>query len=208
MSPVRADQLPGPLRARLTTEGVLPTSGKGGKEVLVAGQSLGEGPWISAYTLSVLGPLRSKSNRRRYNASEAERASWRADKDFSAALAQAARTYQPPTWDLGEKKIPLPRRPVVVMAITARGKVDAANLTKSIPDAFEGIAYHNDASVLAISAISCRTGMRSGVRALALLEPGASQADQLAALNALTVEAVRLNDSIYVSTSRSIKPHE
>jgi len=144
---------------------------------------------VRAFVMDVPLRLRSKSNARRF------RAGSRPDpglSSFEAALAAQVRSVRPSGWDLGERSGPLGERPALAAVILARSPLDAGNFPKSVLDALEGVLYHNDASVLALTCISQRSGVREGSFRLgfALLRPSPSPRDLAAASAALASEAV------------------
>lgn len=97
-----------------------------------------------AFWFATPGPVRSKSNFRRY---ERKGRSWGEYQMFERDCAFAVTAAVPPDWDLGDKSKALAKRPIVVSAIYATTTLDAGNVPKSVLDACEGIVYHNDASV-------------------------------------------------------------
>lgn len=130
-------------------------------------------PWEQAFVFDVPLELRSKSNFRRHQGN-AGRGAWKAFKDFEANLALLARQARPLGWELGDAERPLPTRPVVVAFVFARSTLDAANLSKSVLDACEGVVFHNDASVRYCATLGVRTRSDSGgLVAFARLAPDA-----------------------------------
>jgi Holliday junction resolvase RusA-like endonuclease len=112
--------------------------------------------------------MRSKSNFRR----GFDRDKWNQLKDFESGLSVLVRAALPETWDVGNKDRTLSTRPVVVNAIYAVSALDTANLSKSVLDACEGLVFHTDASVRALTAVSDRSSSASwGLVSFARLPP-------------------------------------
>lgn len=93
----------------------------------------------------VLPRVASKSNFR------AGDGNWMRFASFEEHAGWLMLKHRPSGWDVGTKDEELKRRPVVVCAIAARTLIDAANLTKSVPDAAEGPVVVNDASIRYVS---------------------------------------------------------
>jgi hypothetical protein len=127
-------------------------------------------------------PLQSKSNYRR----RAKSSSWADNRAFEQAAAALARAARPAKWVLGSTEEPLKSRPTVVMVLLATSLLDTANLSKSVADAFEGVLYHNDASVRMVLSTSTRSRMNQCSQVLlALLTPEASLWQMRVALDVL-----------------------
>lgn len=163
-----------------------------------AGLTIGSGPWEQAFVCSIGTPVRSKSNFRRYNRRNVgDRDRWAAFKHFEALLAHQAQTVLPDGWDLGDATKPVAKRPTVIAYIWARTTLDAANLSKSVLDALQGIAYHNDASVTAVACVAQRSRLdQHGVIAVARLAPGTNQQDLHTALAALIAAAAPFTENL------------
>lgn len=144
------------------------------------------GPWDQAFCFPVDFEMRSKSNHRRYVSGKGGRDNWRSLQDFEKSLSLLARSARPSGWDMGEPERPLPERPMVVSFVFARSVLDAANLSKSVLDACEGVVFHNDASVRYCGTLGVRTRTNpGGLVAFAALPAGSSVVEVLAASWAL-----------------------
>jgi hypothetical protein len=140
----------------------------------------GAEPWLQAFQVSVDLPFRSKSNFRRVSSSD--RSDWARQRKFEDDLRLVVAASLPEGWETGTADEPLAKRPVVVAVICARTLLDAANLSKSVIDACEGLVYINDASVAAVTTLAERTGIEHGGEvAFCRLGPGASPQDALTA---------------------------
>jgi hypothetical protein len=166
-----------------------------------SGFVLSQGPWRQAFAVQTDFALRSKSNFRRYARGRRAARAWAEFSDFEKRMATLIGSHLPSGWDLG-RGLALPQRPVVVVAVIGRTTLDAANLSKSVLDACEGVVVVNDASVRFVAEASLRTRSRqSGVVAFALLEPGSSLELVMAAGAALVTEvAHRLDENGYLHT--------
>lgn len=116
-----------------------------------------QGPWDEAFTVLVPFTMRSKSNFRR----GFDRDKWNQLKDFESGLSILMRSALPEGWVIGSKDASLSSRPVVINAIYAVSTLDTANLSKSVLDACEGLVFHTDASVRALTAVSDRSSSAS-----------------------------------------------
>lgn len=101
-------------------------------------------PWISAFSVSVPVKLQSKSNFRRGKGYQKK---WADLKSFDTVVAATVRGAIPDEWPLGDPDDSPDNRPVVMMIVSAKSRYDAANFSKSIADAVEGIVYLNDRSL-------------------------------------------------------------
>jgi hypothetical protein len=139
------------------------------------------GPWVQAFQVSIDAPFRSKSNFRR-STTGSGRGEWARQRKFEDDLRLVVAAALPDGWDMGSADHTVANRPVVVMLICARTLLDAANLSKSVPDAVEGLVYHNDASVASVVTLAERTGRAHGGEvAFCRLQPGATPGEVLAA---------------------------
>ena len=168
------------------------------------------GPWISAFCVELPG-VASKSNFRRYSAEGApDRAKWERYKTFEAELRRVLLASRPDDWVVGERTEPVEARPVVVVSVWARSRLDTANLDKSILDAGQPArvepafvpyltaadvpVYWNDASVRALLPCSERgepeQGSVGAVIGYACLEPMTGARALIDAVHALAVESL------------------
>lgn len=169
---------------------------------------LGDGPWLSAFWVE-LPEVVSKSNFRRYRPDDREHARWARYKDFEANLRSVLLEARPPGWEVGERRAPLSRRPVVVVSVWARSRLDTANLDKSVLDAGQPpkvpavVApyltdrdvplYWNDASVRAVLLCSDRgepDGEVGAVLGFACLSPGTTVGLLMGAVHELAMKAL------------------
>lgn len=129
-----------------------------------------------------LPAVRSKSNYRHMDKGNA----WRKLQGFENEVALSARAALPPEWVLGDKSDSVSQRPSVLCCIAARSMLDAGNLSKSVLDAVQGVIYHSDASVRAVTEIVERTSTdQCGAAGFVLLKAGTSEDEVLDALTAL-----------------------
>lgn len=129
-----------------------------------------------------LPAVRSKSNYRHMDKGNA----WRKLQSFENEVALSARAALPSSWVLGDKTDSVSKRPSVVCCIAARSLLDAGNLSKSVLDAVQGVVYHSDASVQAVTEIVERASTdQCGAAGFVLLEPSTSEDDVIDALTAL-----------------------
>ena len=168
------------------------------------------GPWISAFCVE-LPTVASKSNFRRYSAQGSpDRAKWERYKSFEAELRQVLLAYRPDDWEVGERTDPVEDRPVVVVSLWARSRLDTANLDKSVLDAgqpakvdpaFLGYLTKddvpvcwNDASVRALLPCSERGDPHpdeaGAVIGYACLKPGTGTRALIDAVHTLAVESL------------------
>jgi hypothetical protein len=94
--------------------------------------------------------LRSKSNFR------IKKENWESYRKFEEYVAYSIKENLPSSWDLGDKELPIAKRPKVLVSIIAQTNVDNGNISKSILDSGEGVIYHNDASVVSSNSITIR----------------------------------------------------
>lgn len=121
-----------------------------------------------------LPAVRSKSNYRHQRRGE----SWRSLRGFEADVLLRTRSVLPTGWELGDSAAPVSARPVVVAAVCAKTLLDAGNLSKSVLDAVQGVVYHSDASVRAVTEVALRTSKdQGGGVAFALLPHDATLTD-------------------------------
>ena len=118
-----------------------------------------KGPWEQAILLTLPNKVQSKSNYRRGR-------NWTAFSKYERDLAIEVKAKTPENWDIGSYKDKISKRPKIVIQILAESLLDAGNLSKSILDALEGVLYHNDASVAAVTCTGVRS--RDGVTILAV----------------------------------------
>lgn len=151
-----------------------------------------EGPWLRAVWFSVDFPIRSKSNFRRYHGGQvADRERWKTFRQFEDSLGVLCRDALGAGWELGQRDQGVAKRPVVVAYIWARTMLDAANLSKSVLDAVEGLVFLNDASVAAVACAAERVRAdQRGLVAFAQLAPGASMHQVHEALGALQMSCL------------------
>lgn len=123
--------------------------------------------------------LVSKSNFRR--SSDATREDWKRVQDFEAEVRRLGAKFRPPGWELGERApAPVPSRPQVLCFMWGRTLLDAANLSKSILDALEGVLFHADSSARRVDQAVTRSGVdQRGFIAFAQLAPGSPMRDVL-----------------------------
>lgn len=88
--------------------------------------------------------IKSKSN---YRHSRKNRGKWEALANFEMLIRHLLKQNIPEEWDLGNKAVAVSERPIIAMVVSAKSRLDAANFSKSIADAAEGLIYHNDKSV-------------------------------------------------------------
>jgi hypothetical protein len=144
-----------------------------------------DGPWDCAFWFEVPFALRSKSNFRRSRKESSSQ--WTSLSSFENSLVPLCRLHRPPSWQMGDSSVPVPARPQVVAFIYARTLLDTANLSKSVLDALETVAFHTDASVRHVACLGERVAKdQSGAVALAQLPAGSSVADVLKAADALS----------------------
>lgn len=141
--------------------------------------------WDQAFYADLEVAAASKSNFRR--GSHREGAAWAQLRDWEAGVGNLVRAALPAGWELGERGEALSSRPAVVGLVVATTLLDAANLSKSLADALEGVVYHTDASLRTVT--TCTAGRRRGVAdlsvAFARLDGRADAAALLAAGAAL-----------------------
>ncbi len=145
-----------------------------------------DGPWAGAVWFDVPVPFVSKSNHRFTGRGDQTWARIRSFEDTVGLLARAAR---PEAWLMGSSEDKIADRPRIVLLLTARTTLDAPNTFKSVADALGGeILYVDDAQVAYCGAlVEKRTRTDEGGRiAVAVLEPGTSNEDVMAAAAALT----------------------
>ena len=127
-------------------------------------------PWTTAFVVQTGFALKSKSNFRRYKGGR-NAYLWRSLTDFEKALGALLTNHLPLTWELAADK-PVDERPVVLAVIIGRTTHDAANLSKSVLDAAQGVVVANDATIRFVSESSIRTKKgQSGIIAFAALPP-------------------------------------
>lgn len=156
--------------------------------------SIIEGPWDQAFMTDVPVRLMSKSNARRYTRGSRSGPSFGG---FERSLGMIVRASRPSGWECGDPDSPLGDRPSVVCVIAARSVLDAANFSKSVLDALEGVLFHNDASVLGVASIAVRgeQAHRPFHLAVARIEPSAAPSRSAEALSELSrAAALRLEE--------------
>lgn len=178
--PRRPDNLYGPRLPQMPT--VLPGPGTPRPHGLFPTT---DGPWVQAFVVDVPFAVRSKSNFRRGGTGTDARAQWKAHQAFEAELRQLFRAELPAGWEVAAD-LPLPQRPVIVVAIRAVTMLDTGNVSKSILDAVEGVVYRNDAQVRAELTVTERSRHEQAARiGFARLTPGTTGAPVTAAVVAL-----------------------
>jgi hypothetical protein len=145
------------------------------------------GPWEAGFCVTVPFALQSKSNFRRHGRSASDVDRWRRHQDFESTLNAVLRRARPASWDVGQSSDHLSKRPQVVAFLSAATLLDSGNLPKSVLDAAEGVLFHNDASVRAVTSttIHRRRNNQCGWMAFAQLAASATPADVAAAAAAL-----------------------
>lgn len=129
----------------------------------------GDKPWLSSFTVELPVKLQSKSNFRTGKGSSKR---WAGLQAFEMVVANKVREAIPDDWDMGDKNKPISERPIVIMIISATSNYDAANFSKSVADAVEGIVYWNDKSLRYPVAESRTDKHVNGVLSFALMAPG------------------------------------
>jgi len=147
------------------------------------------GPWAVGFWFDVPSTLRSKSNFRRFAAGSSAQ-QYRQLQQFEETVAWCARTARPRSWELPSTEQPLRQRPTVVFAVAARSSVDAANFSKSVVDACEGVLFATDASVLGVAAVARRGRSHRCGLAAAQLAPAAAPDVVAAAVGKLASQLV------------------
>ena len=177
-----------------------PAPRKPAENVSPLGRSLTtpQAPWASAFVVQTGFALKSKSNFRRYKGG-ANAYLWRSLTDFEKALTALLTTYLPVNWDLAAAK-PVEERPIVLALIIGRTTHDAANLSKSVLDAAQGVVVANDSTIRFVTEASIRTRKgQSGVIAFAALPPQTPLREILAAGSALIATlSLELDDQGYL----------
>jgi hypothetical protein len=132
----------------------------------------------------------SKSNYRRTRRSE--QGAWGDLASFEDQLAMLVAPHVPDDWETGSPLEKVAKRPTVVAVVVARSPLDAANLSKSTLDAFEGLLYVTDAQVQGCATVGER-GRTDQWLALsfAQLRPGSTVEETAAALAALVADWAR-----------------
>lgn len=115
-------------------------------------QDLTSACFDAAFVVEVPFAFVSKSNFRRARAS----GSWATNRSFEDSVAVLVRSARPAMWLTDQPTAPLASRSIVVVSLYARTTLDAANLSKSVLDAAEGLLYVNDAQVAYCSALATR----------------------------------------------------
>lgn len=129
-----------------------------------------------------LPAVRSKSNYRH----QRHAGKWDRLRAFEDEVLLTVRAALPDGWDVGDANRPLAERPVVVACVAARTLLDAGNISKSVLDAAQGVVYHSDASVRAVSEFTQRARLdQDGAVGFALLRAGCSDEEVLEVLSAL-----------------------
>lgn len=99
---------------------------------------------------------KSKSNFRRKNDRKLGMEKWEKLSNFSLYINAIARQSRPTWWDIGDSSKPLSMRPSVAVFLWAESMLDTGNLSKSVLDALEGVAYQTDASVRGVFEVTSR----------------------------------------------------
>lgn len=147
------------------------------------------GPWLSAFMVTVPLSLQSKSNFRRFKAGSSRGLSG----SFENSVGLLVKSVRPAQWLLGDRDIPVADRPLVVSYIRGKSNIDVANYSKSVLDACQGVLYVSDASVQSCMATGTRGGSSSFMLAFAQV-PAGSPPDVLEeALHAM----VRISRTFY-----------
>lgn len=126
------------------------------------------GPWLRGFWVELPFVARSKSNYRQGDAG------WGSLASFEDAIAAIVAQHVPAGWELGSSLERVADRPVVVALVAARSVLDAANLSKSVLDALQGVCYVSDAQVAGSVNVGERGRLGQWLSiALAQLSPGA-----------------------------------
>lgn len=160
--------------------------------------------WRSAFYIRTPW-VETKSNFRRTGKGGAGSADWKRNQGFEALVNLELLRARPTGWDLGSPRADVSSRPSVVGFIFATTLKDAANLSKSIPDAAQRVVYHTDASLAYILSGTARRGPDTGCWiSFALLDPGARRIDCLRAVWELSAQVSALID--VVETGQVVPP--
>ena len=136
-----------------------------------------------AFAVRLGFPLKSKSNFRRSRSKSV----WAPYADFEIDTARVVASERPSTWVLPEATVPFKERPLVIAAIVAVSALDAANFSKSLLDALEGVLFVSDASVVGVSSVGVRSRVeQDALLGFAQLPAGASVSDIAQLLSKLT----------------------
>lgn len=130
-------------------------------------------------------PLQSKSNFRRHIGRKHAGASWESSQSFERSLGLFTRQARPSDWLLDDPKVSLAQRPIVTAFIIAKSLIDAANFSKSVTDAVEGVLYVSDASALGVGSLGTRGRGSSFCVGFAQVAPATSLSDLWVAKKAL-----------------------
>ena len=147
------------------------------------------GPWLSAFAVTVPLPLQSKSNFRRFKSG----ASTSLTSSFENSVGLLVKAARPDGWLVGDRDMPVADRPLVVSYIRGKSNIDVANYSKSVLDACQGVLYVSDASVQSCMATGIRGGSSSFMLSFAQVSPGSTPDALEEALHAM----VRISRSLY-----------
>ncbi len=149
-----------------------------------------EGPWLCATWFDVPVEFVSKSNHRYKGRGDK---AWTRIKDFEDTVGLLALAARGSTWEQGDPLAKVADRPRIVLMVSARTVLDAPNTFKCVADALgDGVLYTDDSQIAHCAAlVEKRTRKDPGGRvAVAVLAPGASTDDVLAAAAALSTATI------------------
>ena len=147
------------------------------------------GPWLSAFTVTVPLSLQSKSNFRRFKAGSSTSLTG----SFENSVGLLVKSARPAQWLIGDRDISVAERPLVVSYIRGKSNLDVANYSKSVLDACQGVLYVSDASVQSCMATGIRGRSSSFMLAFAQVPAGSTPDVLEEALHAM----VRISRTLY-----------
>ena len=143
---------------------------------------------LLSYFVTSLPQVRSKSN---YRSTRAKSGAWREFAEFEKHASLLLRQSMPSDWTLGDAQDTILYRPQVVSCVLASTMLDAGNISKSVLDAAEGVVYHNDASVRAVTQLIRRSSKgQSGAVGFAMIDRETTDRQVFQALCELSIHTL------------------
>lgn len=104
---------------------------------------------------------------------------------FQKTVGTVVASARPDAWDASGRQVRVAARPPVVAFVAAASRLDAANFSKSVLDACEGVLFVSDASVLGTASVGVRSEGSVFALGFAQLEPGSGPQEVHSALTEL-----------------------